>query len=397
MASGMQYSSVMGRLDNTKILYVCGGLILAIGIFFALLLNTKTSGFFRTQGDKAGISSVSQPRIGRHQLNPNAPRAQWTRISAENDSTRAQRYDSGHNAGNSYASNYVAPQEIYHPLVASTKFIKKKDKAKKKGSKLAKDKDGKLVKAARYNADGSLAPLSESEDEEMSVGNASAAGVAGGGAGAVQAKKTDGTEEDEENINTVEFWEEPIFVNVDPAAVSKLVTSYQGKQVSNNIFYTVVTQMNEDGRVEVRELGLVALAATPSVQSFSNLTWVKHNDTEPALRTEASRQVASYTDAARLGYVVTALRPSSAENANSITVEALRSLTDSTVKYGNLQANHEGTPTTGRSQADILSVLEPRYERALQIIEQNYTNSSDAMVKTEATKTVAAINKFMSI
>lgn len=378
----------MGKIDNTKILYVCGGLIIGLGIFFALLLSNKTSGFFKSQSHRAGeISSVSHPRIGRSKLGK-APRTTWKK-TGEHVSTRVQRYDSGHEVKQTFASDYVAPTEVNHPLVASTKFLKKNNKGKlKKRSKLAKGRSGLSGKGSTTDVDddGSLDPLSESPSSSSSISTMA------GSSSPNKPTKKEKPEDEEENINTVEFWHEPIFVEADPKAVTKLISSYQVKKVSSNVFYDVVTQMNENPNIEIREFGVMALGSTPSTMSFAQLTWVKHNDDDAAIRNEAGRHVASYADAKRVGYVVNALRPL---EETKVTLEALRSISESVGKYGNLQAQQGADPRS--SVAVDLKSLEPRYERARELIEQNHTNSPDALVKTEATKAVAAINKFMPI
>jgi len=376
----------MGRFNKTNLYYISAGLIIGLGIYAFMsfgglspnfLLSTSAKGEAHARVDKNGNLITST-----------IPKASWKALEA--GSNTASEYDSDYQAASGYANDYVAPEEENHPLIASAKFIKKKNKNKdkkkkdKKSTSLA-DKKGKDSSDERNG-------LSESEDPSSNPNYLTGSGpIAGAPGPAINNDKKKKAEEEEENLNTVEFWEKPIFIDEDPTAVRKLVDNYQIKKVSGNVFYTVVSEMNHDERPQIRTLGIDALASTPSAKSFTQLTWVKHNDTEADLRNLAITQLTGYTDVSRLNYVVSTLGMNKDQN---VSIEALRTLTSSTVRYSELSAQQQASP---QQTAATYSQLEPRYTQALEIIEQNHAQSTNATIKAEATKTVEALNKFMSI
>jgi len=368
----------MGRIDNSKLIYISAAAVVILGVLFALLLGSKTQKLLGAGDNVEVIHSA-----GHAYVVGDSPRAHWRKIRGHNSIYSQSAHDSGYKPASSYVNNYEPSSADNAPLVNSVKFIGKKQKLKP-GSK--KKKAEKVAgRASRFDGFGS-------SPDDLTGSGAKVPSLASAAAGGAPAKAKN-PQDDDQNIDTVEYWNAPIFVNEDQQAVDKLVDSYKVQKVSGGVFYTVVGQMTEDTRTNIREWSIDALGQTPSVQSFGMLTGMKHDDVDPNLRTEAGEKVATYAASNRLGFVVNAMN---AQTANEqITVEALRTLTASTQRYGgDVQQQSDGST----KNVALDAAVEPRYERALQIIDQNgYTNSSDVTVKSEATKTVAAINKLITI
>ncbi len=284
----------------------------------------------------------------------------------------------------SYVNSYTPSTEYQHPLVASTKFISKKDQKKKKKDKksLAKASKSTGKSSRRFGFDddsyeGEPSTLNKTPPQFIAQNPALA---------------TDKKQEEQENINSVTYWEKPIFVDENVGMVSKLIESFQGSKVSNNVFYDIVTEMRQDERVVVREFGLLALSSTPSVQSFSELSVMKHTDPDAELRTAAGREVANYYLEQRLSHVVSALKLNSTDS-NRATYEALVVLNDATKKYSDNGTLEDGAQPV-RSGT---STVEPRFEQALTVIDQQgLTESKDAKIKSQAQKTSTALTEFIS-
>lgn len=305
-------------------------------------------------------------------------------------------YKNEYRPHSSHANYYQQPEEVQHPLIASAKFISKKDKIKaaaKKRKALLKKK-AKIMQGMGNPLD-SEEDFFEDDDSSTTTNNGmvamsnSAAAAANNAATANDKKK-----EEEEQLDTYEFWENPIFVQEDAQAVQKLIQSYQVRKVSNTIFYDIVEDMTRDERTTLRQYGLMALSATPSSKSFSELAWVKHNDTTSELRSGAGKEITSYITASRVPYIVTTLSTST-DSTPKASLEALSVLTETSKKYASVHAQNEHSPAP--VDTTNLNVLKTRLDGALAIINDKYVTSSDPAIQAEATKTVAAINDFIAL
>lgn len=311
----------MGNRETKFLLYT-------LTATFVVLLAVALLG-----GRKTGSSLVSFfSGSSKTQINiAKIPKNRYAVIRYDHSQESGEKiYKNSYQPSTTFARDYVEPQEVQHPLIASAKFISKQDKlkaAKKRKALLAKNAKKKKEKSSSQQEEED--DFFEDEEESLSSNNRPAVTGAVNVAGAPP-KKT--KEEEEQEMNSVEFWEKPIFVEEDFKAVVKLIESYQVRKVSNNVFYTVVDDMTHDERPNLREYGLIALTATPSAKSFSELAWLKHNDDITDIRTNAGKELTNYTDANRVTYVVGALRAST-ESTPKAALEALSSLTETSKKY----------------------------------------------------------------
>ncbi len=378
----------MGNSNNRTIFYF--GATFAVLFLLALWPAKKSSSFLGFSAWK-NAERMEQEDDGKVTVSPFAnPRSRWKSRKPIDGKGTTNDYQ----PSNSYVNSYVPNTEYQHPLVASTTFVNKKDQKKNK----AKKKKAELAKSSKESASLRRFGLSETdEDDSLPTSPPSPTTIGPSTTAANTAKNVkNAEEEEEENINSLEYWEEPIFVDLNTGMVSKLIESYQGRKVSTGIFYELVTEMRSDERPQVREFGLVALSATPSSRSFAELASMKNTDTDTELRNAASREVSSYYQEARLPHVISALSIKNAE-ANRPTYEALAVLHDATKKYsGESTSNTQGS--TPRSAASTNATVDARFEQALIVIEQNkLTESPDTRVKTQAVQTVESLEKFLTI
>lgn len=359
---------------------------------FIVLLALAFSGGTR-KGSVFSFLRGYQPTTTRTDfLNVPSSKYAVTRYNHSDEQPSEKIYRNDYRPSTTYARAYVEPTEVKHPLIASAKFVSKQDKlkkAKKKSKKLlAKNKKKKGTSSSNNEDDDDFF---EEEDESSSISGGTTPII---GAVGPRSNPKKQKEEEEKSMNTVEFWEKPIFIEEDYKAVVKLIENYQIRKVSNNVFYTLVDDMTHDERPNLREYGLIALTATPSAKSFSELAWMKHNDNTTDIRSNAGKEITNYSLASRTNHVVSALRTSS-DNTPKATIEALSVLTATSKKYISVielgNNNPEPVDTTGLAQ------LEPRLDTALQIIQEKYVNSPDPKIKSAADKTVAAINDFIAL
>lgn len=370
----------MGNRDNRTLFYIGTTIAVVLLLIFWVMPSTSKKANGTTWSPFATIENdvEGNPQVSVSYLEGTARKGVPVRL--KNNKISENTYQ----PNGSYVNSYTPSTEYQHPLVASTKFISKKDQKKKKKDKksLAKTSKDTGKSSRRFGFDddsyeGEPSTLNKTPSQAISQN---------------LVPVTDKKEEEKENINSVTYWEKPIFVDENVGMVSKLIESFQGSKVSNDVFYDIVTEMRQDERVVVREFGLLALSSTPSVQSFSELSVMKHTDPDADLRTAAGREVANYYLEQRLSHVVSALKVNSSDS-NRTTYEALVVLNDATKKYSDNGTFEEGAQPPKNSSSSV----EPRFEQALTVIgQEGLTESKDAKIKSQALKTSTALTEFIS-
>ncbi len=379
----MQYLFGMGTKNNRNLFYFAAGLALVLMIMSWSTTDTSSKPKswlpWSTATLEAETEEASHPRLS-------SPRTQWKRVYLKKDKTSGNEYQPTTNTVNSYTPS----TEYQHPLVASTKFISKKDQKK---AKKGKKKSALQAKGKGKEKSNREFGLSDTEEDMSSDNRTAAFPQPNPNANNQQAQNnTEKEKEEEDNLNSMEYWEEPIFVNEDSAMLSKLIESFQVKKVSNNIFYDLVAEMRQDERVQIRQFGLTALTSTPSVRSFSELALMKNGDPDADLRQSARQEVANYYQEKKLSHVVSALKVATTPTSKTA-YEALVVLDEATRKYSNLAPLDENNPTP---KAANLSNIKPRFEQALSVIEQTrLTESTDAKVKAQAVQTEGSLSNFL--
>lgn len=371
----------MGNSNNRTLFYIGSASAVILLLIFWAVPSTSQKANGTTWSPFATIENdvEGEPQVSVSYLEGRARKGVPVRI--KNNKISQNTYQ----PTGSYVNSYTPKTEYQHPLIASTKFISKKDQKKKKKDKktVAKANKGTGKSSRRFGFDD------DGDEGEPSTLNKTPSQVISQN----QVPATDKKQEELENINSVTYWEKPIFVDENVGMVSKLIESFQGSKVSNDVFYDIVTEMRQDERVVVREFGLLALSSTPSVQSFSELSVMKHTDPDAELRTAAGREVANYYLEQRLSHVVSALKLNSTDSSRT-TYEALVVLNDATKKYSDTNGTlEEGAQPTRTSSSKV----EPRFEQALTVIDQEgLTESKDAKIKSQAQKTSTALTEFIS-
>lgn len=291
-------------------------------------------------------------------------------------------YSNDYQPANTYASNDTPDDVDYGAMVNSTTFIDGKDK-KAKAAK-AKLKKAILARAAAAGS-GRNNKLSAGSDNTYS---------SGGSVGSINAlaQQKAQEKEKEENLNTVEYWEAPIFEHMDPNAVLKLIDSYQVQKVSSGVFYELVTEMTQDSRDNVREFGLLSLQATPSAKSFSYLAVIKHTDPEAELRNIANHEVNSYSEVNRLGFAIASISSTNVTDPAKVNLEAIKVVALATKNYVELSESGVDPTRNTASTVGLQEKLTKAYT-ALEIAAQ----SDDATIKSEAEKTMESISKVITI
>jgi hypothetical protein len=192
----------------------------------------------------------------------------------------------------------VAPE--VKPAPAADAANKKADEEKKKADeKKKKDEEDKKKKKKKKKAtqevaagaqDAQQPPSSDDDEKKKGFGDDESAG-AGGGAGGYSIGAP--MNSDRQPVS-VQEWEAYLMKDVDLNRLSKFISAYQAGQVKVDVFYPVVEAMLEDTRPHMRELGVVALGATPSLKSFGMLVEVEHADASSEVKDQANVTLKSY-------------------------------------------------------------------------------------------------------
>lgn len=379
----------MGNRENRTLFYlgVAVAVVLLL-VFWGTPNSAKSKKGFMAWSD---LEKDAELEMAQYRLQ-SAPKAQWKRVALIKKKAPSENtYQPTANYVNSYTPN----TEYQHPLVASTKYISKKDQKKKKNGKKKQSLQAKKKDEKKSGREFGLSETDELDTESDASRSPTPLLNQVQANNNNNAQTTKKKEEEEENLNTFEYWEKPIFVDEDQAMVSKLISSYQIRKVSNNVFYDLVVEMRSDERVQIREFGLVALSSTPSVRSFSELATMKHTDPDTELRNAASREVTNYYQEKKLSHVVSALKVSTQQSPRTA-LEALVVLDDATKKYSGVVAPlDENSPDPAPTNLNTAAV-EPRFEQALSVIEQTrLTESPDPKIKAQAVQTKDSLSKFI--
>lgn len=129
-------------------------------------------------------------------------------------------------------------------------------------------------------------------------------------------------EDDEEAVPVNELiaeWEDKLLRQPDYKVLNEFITKKQSGKLSNEVFYTVVNTLLSDSREPIQVMGVYALGATPSAQSFERI--VEVSATAPfgsAISQAAQKYKQTYATLNQLKILETVLY--SSENIESVKV-----------------------------------------------------------------------------
>lgn len=305
--------------------------------------------------------------------------------AANNSSYKGSSYSVG-----SLATSEDGSFESDSDLTNSKSKKKKSKKKKKKKSKkktASKDKK-KSSKDSKRNGTtvSQRGPLAFAPFGGQGAGTANSGSSDGTNGGNSDTNEADGDEE-ELDINTVEAWQDPIFVEESFDAVNDLLRFHDGKQVSSQVFYDVVGDMSRDERPLLREYGVFALGSTLGTRSFTELTWVKNFETDRDIQDSANGYLRGYSATNRLNHVVGALEPLSEEHADFVYIDALDIVHRNAQRFSGGQLDDEGDPLVSVQGVENQLLL------AADLIETHHLQSENGQVRTRAQRTLTEIER----
>ncbi|UXR64367.1 hypothetical protein EZJ49_14960 [Bdellovibrio bacteriovorus] len=209
-------------------------------------------------------------------------------------------------------------------------FAKKKDDAKKVDAKTAAPQQAP-AKAVAKKADSKKTPtpIKKPSVEVNVVGAAPASGLnsdditVGDGNGQQnyqQETNNKKTAENTETKNTLsgDQWRALLQAQPSKENVDKLVAAYSAKEVDDQTFYTIVTELLRSNKTETQDLGLAALKGTYSEKSFAVVAQY-YDQFAPEVQTKLHTYMLSYAVSGRMGILMSVLKSDNAELVTAAT------------------------------------------------------------------------------
>jgi hypothetical protein len=192
-------------------------------------------------------------------------------------------------SNNAPAINSTAKVAQVAPLAPLTK---KPDKKKKETKKKVKTEEKKLevsvVKTPNKNQSNRSYRPSNTTTSVYTVG-------------------PDETPKKNDNLRFDE-WKSKLLDAPTAELISELVRQFSSDEISASMYYELISLMMVSDRLVVREFGLMALTATPSVQSFLLLAAAYEVESNSSLRTEMTTLLNSYSNKSKFYVLAAALR-----------------------------------------------------------------------------------------
>ncbi len=280
-------------------------IFLAIGLLFGLSLEWLKS---PTEEKAKVVWGIKGSGIAEDEVRANISRSHFRKIQASPPKV----------AGLGPAPSAPIPVVTAPPLVAPVKPVdpkaaKKKKKKKKKKADAAKDKAAGLD-VTNNNADKpplKMPKIPSSPAVYVNVVNpTSGPNAQSTPAPIVPAQKT------------LQEWENYMLKGAYPARTAQLIKNFKAGRVSADVFHKTVGQMLSDHRENVKEQGVIALAAAPSLQSFEDLVhFIASDKTATPSHTQAQTAEQNYATVQYFNVLLSGLQ---APNDLTTNFESLR-------------------------------------------------------------------------
>lgn len=192
----------------------------------------------------------------------------------------------------------TADQKLTKKKKKKRKLVKKKQgKKKTKKAEKAKKKTNKLAKKPtqprdRSGFDDRATPPKHFSNDALIQSN-------------LKQESTPELKEETKNkekSRTLEQWVQYILSNPTASRVNEFINLFNKNKISANIYYAVIEKMLSDERETVKDFAIVALSATPTLQSFFVLSEIANDDNYSVKHKQMAKDaiVVSYTSLAQV-------------------------------------------------------------------------------------------------
>lgn len=257
-------------------------------------------------------------------------------------------------------------------LLAAQKAAAAKKKAKKKTKKIGEDKENKGTEETVETTD--IEPQVAKQEQPPAPEVAVVPPVDPNQAA---------QEEAEEIPQSESQWAALVLREPDHSKTKKMVEYYQSRLIKANVFYAIVDKMLLDSRPKMQQLGVMALAATPSAPSFEALAeYASSEAADSTMKTKANEALAKYSTVVYVKVLAAVLTSTQSKVA---AVEAHRRLR-AAVELALKTPVTGGAPGANPTQASVAQIQYFRnFERIFATLETRY---QDADLQSELEQTV---------
>ncbi|MGZ3770759.1 MAG: hypothetical protein ACXVCP_06215 [Bdellovibrio sp.] len=183
-------------------------------------------------------------------------------------------------------------------------------------------------------------------------------------------------QKDKKNTLNANQWRALIMAQPTKENVAKLVEAYNQKEVDDQTFYTIVTDLLRNNKSEVQSYGLAALKSVYNEKSFA-VTAKYYDQLSPELQPQAHNYLLSYGVSGRLPFLISALQSSDAD-----VVEAAAQVVMDGHKKAKGGTNAIVDPRASRG--DVMLNTVSTYSKFIPVL-QHLTQSQDANIASLAT------------
>lgn len=209
-----------------------------------------------------------------------------------------------------------------------------------------------------------------------------------GGAQQIAVKENNGTvppdSKDKKNTMDGNQWKALLRAQPTKENVGKLIEAYNNKEIDDQAFYGIVTDLFRSNKAEVQSYGLMAVKYAYNARSFA-LTAHYFDQLAPEVQTQAHAYLMSYGVEGRLSYLLSAMQSSDLEvvsTATQVVVEGHKKAKDGSSAAMDPRA----------SRGDVMVNTTSSYTKFVPVLQQ-LAHSQDAAISSLA---AAALNEIQS-
>lgn len=188
--------------------------------------------------------------------------------------------------------------------------------------------------------------------------------------------------QDKKNTMDGNQWRSLLMAQPTKENVNKLIEAYNSKEVDDQTFYTIVTDLFRNNKPEVQSYGLSAVKSAYNVKSFT-LTSQYYDQLAPEVQQQAHAYLLSYGVGGRLSILLTALQSSDAEVVSTAA---------QVVMEGHRKAKDGGNSVTDprASRGDVMVNTVSSYAKFVPVLQQ-LARSQDTNIASLATNVLNEI------
>jgi hypothetical protein len=199
-------------------------------------------------------------------------------------------------------------------------------------------------------------------------------------------------------FNTLQEWEDRLMRTPSMSETLIFIQQYKDHLVSTEVFYGIVHDMLNDSRADMKSLGILCAAKTPSVESFEVLAALdKSEPSGNTLRTQADTALNQYVSLADLSVLKAVLTSGDAYSqtlaAQKVDTAAHQFLTSGSTTGGpSAQATNSANAAQFSGFLPVLSTLAHSSNSSLSAQASSTLTDLQSMLGTSATSVASAQN-----